>query len=223
MRLTFHIPPELRPYRNQAPAAQAEFPLRYSLEKERTMTNNDAIVAVFAGHREAEAAIRKLDESGLDMKHFSIVGKGYHSEEKVVGFYNTGDRVKFWGQNGAMWGGLWSLLFSGIFLTVPVVGPVMVLGHLAGMVFAAIEGAVVIGGLSALGAALFSLGIPKDSVIEYEEALKADGFLVVAHGPVEEMVRAKSVLATMNPTHLNLHEDVKDMPAPPADHAQHAM
>ena len=187
------------------------------------MTNNDAIVAVFAGHSEAEAAIRRLAGSGFDMKHFSIVGKGYHSEEKVVGFYNTGDRVKFWGLNGAWWGGLWSLFFGGIFMTIPVVGPVMVLGHLAGMVFAGIEGAVVIGGLSALGAALFSLGIPKNSVIEYEEALKADGFLVVAHGPVEEMARAKSVLATMNPTHLDLHQDVKDMPAPPADHAQHAM
>ena len=188
------------------------------------MTNNDAIVAVFAGHREAEAAVRKLAESGLDMKHFSIVGKGYHSEEKVIGFYNTGDRVKFWGQNGAMWGGLWSLFFGGILMTVPVVGPVMVLGHLAAMVFAAVEGAVVVGGLSALGAALFSLGIPKDSVIEYEEALKADGFLVVAHGPVEEMERAKSVLATMNPTHLDRHQDMKDMPAPPADHsAHHAM
>src|SRR5450432_3672353 len=51
------------------------------------------------------------------------------SEEKVVGFYNAGDRVKFWGQNGAMWGGLWSLFFSGIFMTIPIVGPVMVLGH----------------------------------------------------------------------------------------------
>ena len=62
-----------------------------------------------------------------------------------------------------------------------------------------------------------------NNVIEYEEALKADGFLIVAHGPAEEMGRAKSVLATMNPTHLDLHQEVKDMPAPPADHAQHAM
>ncbi|NOT39535.1 MAG: DUF1269 domain-containing protein, partial [Alphaproteobacteria bacterium] len=73
------------------------------------MNKNDAIVAVFADHRGAESAIRKLAEGGLEIKHFSIVGKGYHSEEKVVGFYNTGDSVKFWGTNGAMWGGLWGL------------------------------------------------------------------------------------------------------------------
>ena len=98
------------------------------------MTKNHA---VFADHNEAEAAIRKLAVAGLDMKHFSIIGKGYHSEEKVIGFYNTGDRVKFWGQNGAMWGGLWGLFFGGILMTVPMVGSVMVLGHLAAMVFAA--------------------------------------------------------------------------------------
>ncbi len=182
------------------------------------MTKNDAVVAVFSDHQGAEAAIRKLSAGGLDMKHFSIIGKGYHTEEKVIGFYNTGDRVKFWGQNGAMWGGLWGLFFGGILMTVPMVGPVIVLGHLAAMVFAAIEGAVVVGGLSALGAALYSLGIPKDSLIEYEQALKADGFLIVAHGPVEELSRAKAILETMKPISVDLHKDVKDMAELPADH-----
>ena len=183
------------------------------------MTKNDAVVAVFTDHHGAEAAIRKLAGSGLDMKHFSIVGKGYHTEEKVIGFYNTGDRVKFWGQNGALWGGLWGLFFGGMLVTVPIVGPVMVLGHLAAMVFAAVEGAVVVGGLSALGAAMFGLGIPKDSVIQYEQALRADGFLLVAHGPVEEMARARTILETIDPLRLDLHQDVKDMAALPADYA----
>ena len=182
------------------------------------MTKNHAVVAVFADHNGAEAAIRKIASGGLDMKHFSIIGKGYHTEEKVIGFYNTGDRVKFWGQNGAMWGGLWGLFFGGILMTMPMVGPVMVLGHLAMMVFAAIEGAVVVGGLNALGAALYSLGIPKDSVIQYEQALKADGFVIVAHGPVEDLARAKTILETMKPISLDLHRDVKDIPPLPADH-----
>jgi hypothetical protein len=46
------------------------------------------------------------------------------------------------------------LLFGGILFTMPVVGPVMVLGHLASMVFSAIEGAVVVGGFCALGGVL---------------------------------------------------------------------
>ena len=170
---------------------------------------HDAVVAVFAHRQNAEDAVRKLAGDGFDMRHFSIVGQGFHSEEKVVGFYNIGDRIKFWGKNGAFWGGLWSLFFGGIFLTIPMVGPVMVLGHLAAMVVAAVEGAVLVGGLSALGAALYSIGIPKDSVIQYEESVKTDGYLVVAHGSADEMARAKAVLEASSPTRIDLHENVK--------------
>ena len=77
------------------------------------------------------------------------------------------------------------------------------------MVVAAVEGAILFGGLSALGAALFSIGIPKDSVIEYEQAVKTDGFLVVAHGSADEMARSKAVLESSNPTRIDLHENVK--------------
>ena len=104
---------------------------------------------------------------------------------------------------------MWSLFFGGIFLTIPVIGPVMVLGHLAAMVVAAVEGAILVGGLSALGAALYSIGIPKDSVLQYEQAVKADGFLAVAHGSAEEMARTKTILEQSNPTRIDLHEDVK--------------
>lgn len=166
---------------------------------------DDAVVAVFPQHQDAEVAVRKLAGDGFDMTHFSIVGKGYHTEEKVVGFYNAGDRIKLWGKNGAFWGGLWSLFFGGVFLTIPVIGHIMVLGHLAAMVIAAIEGAVLVGGLSAIGAALYGIGIPKDSVIRYEEAIKADGFLVVAHGPASEMARAKAIFEANNPTRVDLH------------------
>ena len=176
---------------------------------EHQTSPQNAVVAVFTRHQDAEEAVRKLASGGFDMTHYSIVGQGFHSEEKVVGFYNMGDRIKFWGKNGAFWGGLWSLFFGGIFLTIPMVGPVMVLGHLATMVVAAVEGAILLGGLSALGAALYSLGIPKDTVIEYEQAVKTDGFLVVAHGSAEEMARSKAILESSSPTRIDLHENVK--------------
>ena len=184
-------------------------------------TQNDAMVATFAHHREAEAAVRKLNDAGLDMRHFSLVGKGYHTEEKVIGFYNTGDRIQFWGLNGALWGGLWGLFFGGIMMTVPMIGPVMVLGHLSAVVFATFEGAAVAGGLGVLGAALYSAGLPKNSVIEYEEVLKANGFLIVAHGSAEEMARARTILEAFSPTTVDMHKDVPEVPAQPDAHAGH--
>jgi hypothetical protein len=169
------------------------------------MDFTDSVIAVFPDHQAAEAAVRKLTGSGFEMKQLSVVGKGYHTEEKVTGFYNVGDRIKFWGTRGAFWGGLWGLFFGGLFLTIPLIGHLVVLGYLAATVFSAIEGAVVAGGLSALGAALYSIGIPKDSVLQYETAIKADSFLVMAHGGAADMDRAKDVLGTSNPTSLVVH------------------
>jgi hypothetical protein len=94
-------------------------------------------------------------------------------------------------------------------MTIPIVGHVVVLGYLATILIAGVENAVLVGGLSALGAALYSIGIPKDSVIQYETALKADSFLVMAHGTVEEMARAKTILGTVNPSHLDVHAGAK--------------
>ncbi|CAL4869396.1 hypothetical protein MMA231_03688 (plasmid) [Asticcacaulis sp. MM231] len=151
------------------------------------MNTSDVTIAVFDDHEAANAAIKALGDAGFDMKSLSVVGRGYHTDEQVVGFYNIGDRVTFWGSRGAFWGGLWGLFIGGLFVTAPVVGPLIILGSVAGMIVTALESAVVVGGISALSAALFSLGTPKDSVIRYEEAIKADKFLVMAHGPADEM------------------------------------
>ena len=162
-------------------------------------------MAVFTDHQAAEAAIKKLAQDGFDMKNLSVIGKGYHTEEKMVGFYNAGDRVKFWGLRGAFWGGLWGLFFGGLFMTVPVIGNVVVLGYLASAVIAAIDNALIVGAFSALGAAIYSIGVPENSVVQYEEAVKADGFLVMAHGSVDDVARAKAILGTVNPSMLNMH------------------
>jgi hypothetical protein len=173
--------------------------------------NNNAVIAVFTDHSAAEAAVKKLAEAGIDMKYLSVVGKGYHTDEKVIGFYNTGDRMAFWGKRGAFWGGLWGWLMGGAFLFVPVLGHVVVLGYLVTAVVAAIEGAVVVGGLSALGAALYGSGIPKDSVLAYETAIEADGFLVTAHGPAEEVARARAILGTLGAARLDLYDSAPDL------------
>jgi len=184
------------------------------------MNPYDIVIATFDDHLKANSAVRKLIDGGFNMKNFSVVGKGYHTEEKIIGFYNVGDRMKLWGKYGAFWGAIWGLMFGGVFLALPVIGPVIVLGHLAVLVVAAIEGvvegAVVVGALSALGAALFNYGVPKDSVIKYEAAVKADGFLVVGHGPADEMVRARAVLQGSDARSLDMHQGVS--PADVTDH-----
>jgi hypothetical protein len=121
--------------------------------------------------------------------------------------------MKHWGKLGAFWGGIWGLLVGTAFFFIPGIGPVLVAGPVVATVVAALEGAAVVGGVSAIGAGLISLGIPKDSVVKYETAIKADNFLVVAHGTSEEIARAKDVIATTRPVEVGVHEPEKAAPA----------
>ena len=159
------------------------------------MSKPQAVVAVYHSHVEAEAAIRKLQEEDFDMTTLSIVGREYQTDEKVVGFYNAGDRMRYWGTAGAFWGGVWGLLFGSALFFVPGVGPILVGGPLVGWIVAALEGAVVVGGASAIGAGLVSLGIPDDSIVSYETAFKVGKFLLIVHGTPEEVIRARGILA----------------------------
>ncbi len=169
------------------------------------MPDTNAVIAIYDTHAAAENAVKELQKSSFDMKKLSVVGKDYHTDEQVVGYYNAGDRMKYWGKMGAFWGGLWGLLVGAAFFWVPGVGPLLVAGPVAAWIIGAVEGAVVVGGLSALGAALYSVGIPKDSVLRYETAIKADKFLVVAHGTADEVARAKDILNTTKPAEINQH------------------
>ena len=179
------------------------------------MDKLETAIAVFPNHDAAEGAVKTLTSGGFAMKNLSVVGNGYHSEEKVVGFYSAGDRIKFWGSRGGFWGGFWGLFFGGLFLSSPVTGPVVVLGFLATIIVAGIKNAVVVGGVAALAAALYSIGVPKDSVLNYESAIKADSFLVMARGAAEEIARAKKSLGATNPSRLDIHRDA-DVVAPAA-------
>jgi len=159
------------------------------------MTEMNTVVAVYQTHEAADGAIKALQRAGLDMKQCSILGKGYHSEEEVVGFYNAGDRMMFWGKQGAFWGGVWGVVLGSGFFVIPGIGPVVAGGALVSAIAGALEGAVVVGGLNILGAGLYSIGIPKDSILHYETAIKANNFLVLYHGTAKEIASAREILS----------------------------
>lgn len=175
-----------------------------------TKSTGNSAIGVFASHDRAEQAIQELKRRGLDIKKISIVGKDYHVDENVVGYYNTGDRMKFWGKQGAFWGGLWGLLFGSAFFFIPGIGPLVVAGPLVSWIVGALEGAAVVGGLSALGAGLYSVGIPKDSILRYETAIKSGKFVLVYHGSPEEVENAKRILEGGNAEETAVH--VSEMP-----------
>jgi|SRR6516165_5183701 len=169
------------------------------------MSEKSSIVVVYSTHTEAEDAIRELQKSGFDLAKLSVIGKDSHTEGHVVGYYITGDRMEYWGKRAAFWGGLWGLLAGAAYFAVPGMGPILIAGPVVGSVVASLKGTIVVGGVSAIGTGLYSMGIPKDSILRYETALRVDKFLLLAQGTAQEVLRARDLVRVTRPTEVDLH------------------
>ena len=159
------------------------------------MSNKNSCIAIFKTHHEAEQTVMELEHAGFDMKKLSIVGKDYAREENVIGYYNGIDRVKFWGKRGAFWGGLWGLVFNPAFICVPGAGSLTAGGFLFTTLASGLSTAIFTGSLTALGAALYSIGVPRNSIINYETAVKMDKYLLIVHGTPDEIKYASDILS----------------------------
>ena len=156
--------------------------------------SNTSCIAIFNTHQEAEQAIMELEHAGFNMKKLSIVGKDYQQEENVIGYYNGTNRVKFWGKRGAFWGGLWGVVFNPAFMCVPGAGSLTAGGLLFTTIASGLSTAIFTGSLTALGAALYSIGVPRNSIIHYETAVKMKKFLLIVHGTHDEIEYASDIL-----------------------------
>lgn len=160
------------------------------------MANKDSFVDVCNTCVEAEYVVGQLRTSGFDATKLSIVGKSQHDDTRVIGCYNTGNGMKHWGEAGTFWNGLWGTPSGSAFFLVPGIGPVLVAGPLVAAIAGALEQTAVVGGLNALGVGLYNLGIPQNSVMTYEAALRQEKFLVIAHGTAEEIAKARNILGS---------------------------
>lgn len=162
--------------------------------KTREQPEEYSVVAVLESHLLAEQALEKLQENGVDLKKCSIVGHENSSDDYVIGYYLAGDRISSWGKMGAFWGGVWGLLGGSAIFLIPGIGPVLMGGTFVTAMVGALEGALVVGGLSALGAGFYNIGIPADSIAGYEVAVKGDRFIVIVHGNSSDVAHAKNIL-----------------------------
>lgn len=181
------------------------------------MNRNGVTIAIYESHEAAEQAVKALRSAGMDFRKVSIVGKDYVTQEQPVGYFNWGDRARFYGKFGAFWGTLAGILLGSFVMVVPVLGHIIILGPLAATVVSGVEGAAfgAVGG--ALVGALTSIGVPRNSAIRYETELAADKFLLVVQGSPEDLRLAESVLRPTEPQSMETHateEQEEDALAP---------
>ncbi len=165
-------------------------------------TFDQAVVASYRSHGDAEAAVRRLAAEGVPVGTISIIGRNFETHEDIQGFYRPADAMLDGAGEGAWFGGLFGLMLGAMgFFIMPIVGGLMVLGPLAGMIAGAIGGA----GVGALISGLVTMGVPRDQALKYQERLQAGEFLVVVHGSAEVTARAHKILDSTERTHLQTH------------------
>jgi hypothetical protein len=164
----------------------------------------NSIVAVYQTQTEAETGVRSLQESGFDLNALSVVGREHESGEHVIGCYSTGGRMKYWGARGAFWNDIWKYLTDAATFVVPGIGRILVAGPLTGWMVDALNNAEV-EDLSALGAGLYEISVPKPSIRRYESAIRMHKLLLIAHGPAHEVLKAKELLRGSRPDETDVH------------------
>jgi hypothetical protein len=162
------------------------------------MLQENALVAVYADPQRAGEAVRELEKTGFNLGQLSLAGIVASGKGAAAACYSDGAHVKCWGEPGSLWNSLRSVIKGWAFLSLPGIGPMLVSGPLAMWIVAALDNAAIFSNLSVFGATLYSIGIPKERVQYYEAALKDGNYLLIAHGPAREILRAKRVLASID-------------------------
>ena len=170
------------------------------------MPNKYIFVAIYDSRVQGETAIREIQKSGVDMMRLSFLGRDYRAKDELVGRYQLGDHTRYWKNLSAFGDEVWGLLSSIALFHIPEMGLFLAGGPVAGAIIGVLEGAPVVSGLSVLGAGLHIIGIPRDSVIKYERAIKADKYLIIAQSIEEEIAMIKAIAKSTNAAEFDLHQ-----------------
>ena len=161
------------------------------------MVQKNAAVAIYAKPSQTQKVVTELVRSGFDLKRLSVMGKAYQEQKEMVAYYIQGERIMCWGQMSGFWNKLSAMIRGGALFSIPGTGPLLVIGPISLWIVVALENSAIFGGLSALGATLYSLGLTKESIHDYEEALRKGNYLVIVHGPAQAVMEAKRVFKSM--------------------------
>lgn len=152
------------------------------------MPPNNATVTVFKSPVDAEAAIRQLARGGYDLGKVSMLGRD------AVGEIPSANSDGPANPTGApSWNGIRGMLVGTGFMVVPSIGPLVVAGPLLTWIVQSMGTSPEPDKQNAVGAGLHHLGIPKQSVVRYEDALRMGKVVIIAEGSAMMMILAREV------------------------------
>ena len=169
-----------------------------------------SVVGIYNTMAQAEEAVHTLDHAGFPVKHISIVTQNLVSDRTMHGYIMPGDDLTPRGAAAGAWlGGLCSVLIGAAFLWGPGFGPLLVLGRLAALLLAGVEGACVGAATGGLLGALVSWGIAEEHIVDYAQQVQGGKHLVIAYGTAADVAQAHAILQDTHAGAMDLHASTR--------------
>jgi len=154
------------------------------------------VAGIYEDEKQAERAVRHLIDNDFPMDRISLLHHAGGGGDDMLGisFHDTGERIRAWGKQGLLWGGLWGLLgaATGLFV-LPGAGALMAAGPIIEMLGSALVGAAAAGTVMAgaavveeLVSALHSAGVPEEHLQELHDDIMSGHPLVLLHCQPED-------------------------------------
>ena len=173
-------------------------------EKPSWREKNRVLVAVYSDLDNAQSVVKRLLDLDCQMDLISVLGRMRAVGDDSLGIYHldVGERMKAWGKQGVLWGGLWGFLVGAGLFMIPGVGAVAA----AGYIVEAIVGGAAVGAaaLSQLAVAFHRAGIPEEKIQALHQAIEDGHYLLMVRGAESEVGKWKAVLASGEP--LEIHD-----------------
>lgn len=146
------------------------------------MSKKSTCVLLYSNHKNLEQDVNALQTRSFDMRTVSIVGKVPQHKTHATGLYITDGQIRYQGSQGSFWNGLWIRLSGAGFFLLPALGALVAAGPIAHLLTKEYTGIDVGSGLSVLAQAFFGIGIPVNSICQYEESVNSGKLMLIIHG-----------------------------------------
>lgn len=155
------------------------------------------VVATFDTNARAEAAVRRLQVEGLDVRALSIVAKGLQVERQALGLVTVAETMRRQTSRAGSWGALWGLIVGGT-VVVPTLGPLPMVSLLVVWGSGGLVGAIIGATAGAVAAAILTSGPTAERAVKYGPAVRTGTYQVLSRNSVQVLTQARALLGSLD-------------------------
>jgi len=158
------------------------------------MSEKKTCILIYTIYEDVWQAVKKLQAQKINMAAVSVVGNANPQEEQIVGL-RTNDRYKnLTAMQAAFWQNMLGILDGELFFVDPEFDSLSAVGAIVPLLVKKNDDVDILGQFGVLAAALFSMGVPENSVRQYEAEINAGNILLIVNSKPTEVERSCEIL-----------------------------